>query len=383
MKILFVADSFSRRSSQIMQGLEILQKTFILDLSLLFLNEDKNSDARNFKIIKQASDIGKDRNSFDLIIFSSWSGEDPKFDVVTKVCDARLIVDFQDCAEGLDFLPANDERKERQALLMEKASGMLMRDPRWMNYSTTSKIIKNKNRILFRDYFFKKVFHTPFSESCDLNKVCFIGSFGRDRLEPELGYTKIFEELLKQKIKVIFIPKSDHSDYSDKCPYWKLAKKDSNFIFHKTVRMQDISKIINSCGIGLNLIQGDLFQDKLIEVNPEYLKGCSSSRLCDYTESGIGVGITASLKYMKEIWGPSGACLLLDSEKLSNFKDCIAEAKYNFNLNTYINWYNKNLLENNLSTFQGLIQETTGKNLVKKSFLRTFFSSGFNLDRQS
>lgn len=376
MKILFVADSFSRRSSQIMQGLEILQKIFILDLSLLFLNGDKNSDAGNFKIIKQASDIGKDRNSFDLIIFSSWAGEDPKFDVVTKVCDARLIVDFQDCAEGLDFLPANDERKERQALLMEKASGMLMRDPRWMNYSTTSKIIKNKNRILFRDYFFKKVFHTPFSESCDLNKVCFIGSFGRDRLEPELGYTKIFEELLKQKIKVIFIPKSDHSDYSDKCPYWKLAKKDSNFIFHKTVRMQDISKIINSCGIGLNLIQGDLFQEKLIEVNTEYLKGCSSSRLCDYTESGIGVGITASLEYMKEIWAPSGACLLLDSEKLSNLKDCIVEAKNNFNLSAYQNWYEKNLLENNLTTFQALIQETTGKNLIKKSFLRKFFFFG-------
>lgn len=381
MKILFVADSFSRRSSQIMQGLEILQKVFILDLSLLFLNGDKNSDARNFKRIKEPSDIGKDRNSFDLIIFSSWAGEDPKFDVVTKVCDARLIVDFQDCAEGLGFLEGNVERKQRQALLIGKASGMLMRDPRWMNYSTTSKIIKNKNRILFRDYFFKKVFHTPFSESCDLNKVCFIGSFGRDRLEPELGYTKIFKELLKQKIKVIFIPKSDHSDYSDKCPYWKLAKKDLNFIFHKTVRMQDISKIINSCGIGLNLIQGDLFQEKLKEVAPEYLKGCSSSRLCDYTESGIGVGISASLKYMNEVWGPSGACLLLDSKKLSNLKDCIAEAKYNFNLNTYKNWYNKNLLENNLFTFQGLIQETTGKNLIKKSFLRKFFSSGFNSDR--
>lgn len=383
MKILFVADSFSRRSKQIIKGLETLRKDFIINLSLFFLNGDKNPDACNFKIIKQVSDIGEDRNSFDLIIFSSWAGEEPMFDVITEVCDARFIVDFQDCAEGLDFLPANDKRKQRQALLIEKASGMLMRDPRWVNYSTTSEIIKNKNCILFRDYFLEKVLNTPFNESCDLNKVCFIGSFGRDRLEPELGYTKIFEKLLKQKIQVIFIPKSDHSDYSDKCPYWKLAKKDTNFIFHKTVKMRDISKIINSCGIGLNLIQGDLFQAKLKKVTPEYLKGCSSSRLCDYTESGIGVGITASLKYMREIWAPSGACLSLDSEKLSNLKDCIAEVKYNFNLNTYKNWYDKNLLENNLSTFQGLIQETTGKNLIKKTFLRKFFSSGFNSDRQS
>lgn len=378
MKILFVADSFNRRSSQIIQALELLQKVFMLDLSLLLFNGDNNLYAPKFKKVKQESDISKDRKGFDLIIFSSWAGEETRFDVVTEVCDAKFIVDFQDCAEGLDYLPANDERKKRQTLLIEKASGMLMRDPRWMNYSTTSKIINKKNCILFRDYFFKKVLQTPFGENCDLNKVCFIGSFGRERLEPELGYTKIFEEMLKQKIQIVFIPKSNHSDYSDKCPYWKLAKKDKNFIFIKTLKMKDISKFINTCGIGLNLIQGDLFQAKLKEVTPEYLKGCSSSRLCDYTESGIGVGITASLEYMREIWGPSGACLSIDSEKLTNLKDHLAEAKYKFDLKTYKTWYENNLLKNNLSSFRAFIQEITGKQLIQKSFFKRVFFNGLN-----
>lgn len=378
MNILFVCDSRNRRSVQILYALKSIRNKFKIKIYVYVINNDPILENKHLHIFKNLDGIKKENSKFDLIIFSSWAGEETQIDEISAACNASLVVDFQDCAEGLEYLCDNETRKKRQNSLMEMASGMLVRDPRWMDYPAPRKILKTKNFILFRDYFLNKKCKIPFGFSCDLGKVCFIGSFGRGDLEPELGYTKIFDELLRQNIKIVFIPKKDHSDYSDNCPYWKLAKKDKNFVFHKTVKMQNLKAIINNCGIGLNLIQGDLYQDKLKKVTPEYLKGCSSSRLCDYTESGVGVGITASLKYMKEIWAPSGACLVLDTEKLGNLKYHLAEVRHNFDLKTYKTWYKNNLLENNLSSFQALIQKITGKELIQKSYLKRVFFTGLN-----
>jgi len=304
-----------------------------------------------------------------IVLITSWIGlKKDEFDKIRNKF-AFIISDFQDCAEGLTYLPGGDINRSTQYYNMNNSDLIFLRDLRWSSFPTSRQICEKKETLLVYDFLLTKNINTPFKNK-ENNSFAFIGSYGVGENSDDLGYIKIFEKVLSQGSKVYFLPKKNHFNKHVDCEYSLLAKKFRKFIILNTVDSSEIFKKISFCEFGMNCIQSDVFKVANPRVNPTYLAGCSSSRICDYSESGLGVILTNSLKFMHANWNESGACYKLDSDNIDNIIEFQKHLKDRFILDKYIRWYNSKYYKNNLTM---LVNSVFAKHFHKKTILGSFF----------
>lgn len=302
----------------------------------------------------------------DIIIYASWVGGSIELLRKLKEYNHKIISDFQDCADGLDFLGENSSRIYQMTETLKISDGLLIRDPRWLESKLCSVILKKKKYILYPDYLFKKAENLPFADPQKDKSVIFLGSLGLGRLEDEIGWYKTIQAFLRQDFMVTAIPSPGHIDRDIRSKYWRLACRNPQFHLIESLSLEKLSLKVQSCGFGININQKTIFPCKTNFVNLKYLHNCSSSRMCDYAEEGLGTIISPDLKFIKKTWDASGACITCDANNIEKLDKIIARKRTEFSDLQYRTWENDNLLNNNLLKLKYFIGDIKIKKTLPK-----------------
>jgi hypothetical protein len=359
MKICFIFDTFRRRSKMLLDACLKAYKDNNADFWIFLQNGFCETSAENIHILHENRfDVILDNVNYirpDVIIYSSWVGGSIELLQKLKAYNHKIISDFQDCADGLEFLSENSSRICQMTETMEISDGILIRDPRWFESKISAEILKRKKYISYPDYLFKRAKALPFSDPQKDKSVIFLGSLGIGKLEDEIGWYKTIEAFLRQGFLVKAVPSPGHILHNIQSKYWRLACRNPQFELLESLPMNKLGLIVRACGFGININQKSIFhcQTNLVSIN--YLNNCSSSRMYDYAEEGLGTIISPDLKYVKKTWDRSGACITCGAHEISSLAETIKNKRSEFSKYKYKNWENENLLENNLSALRNFI----------------------------
>ena len=233
-------------------------------------------------------------------------------------------------------------------------------------YHKLKEILKRKKYISYPDYLFKRAKKLPFSDPQKDKSVIFLGSLGKGKLEDEIGWYKTIEAFLRQDFLVKAVPSPGHILHNIQSKYWRLACRNPQFELLESIPMNKLGSVVRSCGFGININQKSIFHCKTNFVSFDYLYNCSSSRMFDYAEEGLGTIISPDLKYVKNTWDRSGACMTCGTHEINSLTEMIKNKRSSFSKHKYKNWENENLLENNLSALRNFISIIKTKNKSRK-----------------
>lgn len=373
MKLCFIFDTFRRRTKMLLDACLKAYKDNDADFWIFLQTGFCDSLEENIHIFHENRfDVILDNVNYikpDVVIYSSWVGGSIELLQKLKAYNHKIISDFQDCADGLEFLSENSSRIDQMTETMEISDGILVRDPRWFESKISSVILKRKKYIFYPDYLFKRAKQIPFSDTQKDNSVIFLGSLGLGKLEDEIGWYKTIEAFLRQDFLVMAVPSPGHIPHNIQSKYWRLACRNPKFELLESLPMNKLGSVIRSCGFGININQKSIFQCQTNLVSFNYLNNCSSSRMYDYAEEGLGTIISPDLKYVKKTWDRSGACITCDLHNINSLAEMIKNKRSKFSKYQYKNWENDNLLENNLSAlkdFIGVVKAEKGFRRNKK-----------------